>query len=141
MRLLRYVLFRRLADKFIFSHGSGMNDIGQFGEKLACQYLRKKGYSILEQNFTVPFGEIDIIAEKNKLICFVEVKCRKSKKYGLPEEAITSYKKKKIIQVAQSYIKKKRIKDRKYRFDVVAIQFDQHQLAAIRHITNAFHNE
>lgn len=115
-----------------------MNDIGQFGEELSCRYLAQKGYSILERNFKVLFGEIDIIAEKNHCICFVEVKCRKSKRYGLPEEAITSYKKKKIIQVAQFYIKKKRIKNRKFRFDVVAVQFDQQQLKEIRHITNAF---
>jgi putative endonuclease len=118
--------------------GLSMNNTGQIGEELAIQYLTKKGYYILDQNFKVPFGEIDIITEKNNCICFVEVKCRKSKKYGLPEEAITSYKKKKIIRVAQYYIKKKHIKNRIIRFDVVSIQFDQHQLKAIRHITNAF---
>jgi len=115
-----------------------MNNIGQMGEVLTCQFLVKKGYSILEKNFRAPFGEIDIIAKKNNCICFVEVKCRKSMKYGLPEEAVTSYKKKKIIQVAQFYMKKKRIKNSSFRFDVVAIQFNQQGLQTIKHITNAF---
>ncbi len=115
-----------------------MNNIGQFGEDVASQYLIRKGYHILEQNLKVPFGEIDIIAEKNNCICFVEVKSRKSKKYGLPEEAITSHKKKKIIKVAQFYIKKKKISNRIFRFDVISIQFEQHLLKEIKHIANAF---
>ncbi len=115
-----------------------MNNIGQIGEDLASQYLVRKGYNIIEQNFKVPFGEIDIIAEIKNCICFVEVKCRKSKKYGLPEEAITSNKKKKIIRVAQFYIKKKQIKNRILRFDVISIQFDQDLLEEIKHFTAAF---
>lgn len=115
-----------------------MNNIGQIGEHLASQYLSRIGYNILEQNFKAPFGEIDIIAEKKNCICFIEVKCRKSKKYGLPEEAITSYKKKKIIKVAQFYIKKKQIKNRIFRFDVVSVQFEHYLLKEIKHITSAF---
>jgi len=115
-----------------------MNNLGQIGEDLAIQCLIRKGYQILEQNFKVPFGEIDIIAEKNNCICFVEVKSRKSKKYGLPEEAITPHKRKKIIRVAQFYIKQKQVKNRIFRFDVISVQFDQYILKEIRHITNAF---
>jgi len=115
-----------------------MNNLGHIGEDLAIQCLIRKGYQILEQNFKVPFGEIDIIAEKKNCICFVEVKSRKSKKYGLPEEAITPHKKKKIIKVAQFYIKQKQVKNRIFRFDVISVQFDQYILKEIRHITNAF---
>lgn len=115
-----------------------MNSVGDNGEKLARAYLFKKGYRILEQNYKVSFGEIDIIAEKNSCICFVEVKSRKSNKYGTPEEAITRYKQKKIIKVAQLYIKQKRIKDKYFRFDVIAVVFDNSLLKEIKHITNAF---
>lgn len=115
-----------------------MNNIGQIGEDLAGQYLLRNGYTILEQNLKVPFGEIDIIAEKKNCICFIEVKSRKSNKYGLPEEAITPIKKKKIIKVAQFYIKKKQIKNKLFRFDVISIKFDRYLLREIRHITNAF---
>ena len=115
-----------------------MNNTGQIGEDLAGQYLLKNGYTILEQNLKAPFGEIDIIAEKKNCICFIEVKSRKSSKYGLPEEAITPIKKKKIIKVAQFYIKKKQIKNKLFRFDVISIKFDKYFLREIRHITNAF---
>ncbi|MFW6149769.1 MAG: YraN family protein [Atribacterota bacterium] len=115
-----------------------MNNTGQIGEDLAGQYLLKNGYTILEQNLKAPFGEIDIIAEKKNCICFIEVKSRKSNQYGLPEEAITSIKKKRIIKVAQLYIKKKNIKNKLFRFDVISIKFDRYLLREIRHITNAF---
>ncbi len=115
-----------------------MNTIGNTGEKLARYYLIKKGYQILERNYKVPFGEIDIIAEKNDCLCFIEVKCRKSKKYGLPEESITQYKKDKIIKVAQMYIKQKRVQDKFFRFDVITLHFNNSLLTEIKHITNAF---
>lgn len=115
-----------------------MDNIGYVGENLARAYLLKKGYRILEQNYKVSFGEIDIIAEKNNCICFVEVKSRKSDKYGPPEEAITRHKQKKIIKVAQLYIKQKRTEDKYFRFDVIALIFDNHSLKDIKHIVNAF---
>ena len=115
-----------------------MDSIGCIGENLARAYLLKKGYRILEQNYKVFFGEIDIIAEKNNCICFVEVKSRKSDKYGSPEEAITYHKQKKIIKVAQLYIKKKRIEDKYFRFDVITLIFDKHSLKDFKHIVNAF---
>lgn len=116
-----------------------MNSIGKTGEELARTYLDQKGYVILENNFRVPFGEIDIIAEKNNCICFVEVKSRKSYKYGLPEEAITPYKKDKIIKVALLYIKKKRIENKIFRFDIISIIFDSNnKITKIKHITDAF---
>lgn len=115
-----------------------IDNIGKYGERLATQYLIKKGYHILEQNYTVSFGEIDIIAEKKECLCFIEVKCRKTKQYGLPEEAITPEKRKKIIRVAQFFIKKKPLNHAIFRFDVIAIQFDGFQCKEIRHIKNAF---
>ncbi len=115
-----------------------MKHSGQKGEELAIQFLTEKGYHILEHNFKVIFGEIDIIAKKNHSICFVEVKSRKSRKFGLPEEAITEYKKKKIIRVAQYYIKQKDIKNSLFRFDVVSIQLNERNQLEIRHIRDAF---
>jgi putative endonuclease len=115
-----------------------MNNIGKIGEEIAVQYLEENGYIILEKNLKFTFGEIDIIAEKNNYICFVEVKSRKTEKYGLPEEAITQFKKKKIIKVAQLYIKKKHIRNKLFRFDVISINFNKCISRKIRHIKNAF---
>jgi putative endonuclease len=115
-----------------------MSNIGKIGEEIAAQYLIKNGYNILDKNISAPFGEIDIIAEKNNCICFVEVKSRKTEIYGLPEEAITKMKKNKIIKVAQFYIKKKHIKEKLFRFDVISIYFNKNTRQKIRHIKNAF---
>mgnify|MGYP006301707025 CR=1 FL=1 len=115
-----------------------MNSVGKNGENIAYNYLTKNGYNILEQNFKVIFGEIDIIAEKKNCISFIEVKSRMSKKYGLPEEAITIKKKNKIIKVAEYYIKKRRIKNKLYCFDVISIYFEKNILKELRHIKNAF---
>ncbi|MDD3656300.1 MAG: YraN family protein [Atribacterota bacterium] len=116
-----------------------MNNTGNTGEKFARYYLNKKGYRILEQNYKVSFGEIDIIAEKNNCICFIEVKSRRSNICGSPEESITQYKKNKIIKVAELYIKQRKIKDKLFRFDVIALNFNNNFLIKINHITNAFH--
>lgn len=118
-----------------------MNKIGQFGENIAYNFLIKKGYNILENNYTVSFGEIDIIAEKNNCISFIEVKCRKSNQYGLPEEAITEYKKKRIIRVAEYYIKRKNINNKIISFDVIAIQLNENKLKKISYFPNAFIKE
>ena len=73
-----------------------MNSIGDSGEELARTYLFKKGYRILEQNYKASFGEIDIIAEKNNCICFVEVKSRKSNKYGSLKKPLLTINKRKL---------------------------------------------
>ena len=115
-----------------------MENIGIIGENLATCYLVNKGYQILERNFKVRFGEIDIITQKGKLISFVEVKCRKSSKYGLPEESVTFKKRKKIIRVAQYYIVKHNLNDHFFSFDVISILLAQKQLLKMYHIKNAF---
>ena len=115
-----------------------MKFTGSKGEDIACQYLIKNGYKILEKNFKVSFGEIDLIVNKNNIICFVEVKTRNSLIYGLPEEAITEKKKSKIIKVAQYYIKNKHLYKYLFRFDVISIKLKNNNLENIKFIKNAF---
>jgi len=93
---------------------------GDCGEDLACRYLEKNGYQILERNRH--FGrncEIDIIAKYKKTTVFVEVKTRKTDSFGSPFEAITKSKYGNIVKGVQTYIIENNIKD--YRLDVVAI--------------------
>lgn len=78
-------------------------DFGYLGEKIASDYLEKKGFRLLEKNFRSKFGEIDIIAIDQNTLVFVEVKARWSSEFGLPEEAITSWKIRKIIKTADYY--------------------------------------
>ena len=84
-----------------------VNPIAVLGEDKACEYLRKKGYKIIERNFRKGYGEIDIIAidssEKEKVLIFVEVKARTSDEFGSPLESITPWKLNSVIKTAQFY--------------------------------------
>lgn len=108
--------------------------VGNQGEELAVTYLEDKGYRIIGRNFHSRRGEIDIIATKDRIIVFVEVKYRKNKTSGLADEAVSQRKIERICRCAQYYL----YIHREYlmfqpRFDVIAIDDDN-----IRHYENAF---
>ena len=110
---------------------------GAQSEDLAVWYLKKNGYKILEQNFRTRLGEIDIIAKEKKTIVFVEVKSRRSIRYGSPKWSVTHQKQRKISMVALQYLKKTRQTDAAARFDVVAAisNRDEPQIEVVK---NAF---
>lgn len=108
---------------------------GNLGENIAELYLRLKGYKILERNFFVKGGEIDIIASKDDEIAIVEVKTRKDLSYGEAKEAVTYYKKKSIIFATRCYINMKHLYDKKIRFDVIEVYLSKFK---INHIKGAF---
>ena len=108
---------------------------GNTGEKIAENYLKSKGYTILDKNFTTEVGEIDIIAATEGYLVFVEVKERFSDKYGYAAEAVGQRKQNKISQVASQYISKYRYFDANVRFDVIEVYFDEKR---VEHIENAF---
>lgn len=110
--------------------------LGQNGEQWAVDFLISKGYAILERNFRYKKSEIDIIAQKHKLLVFVEVKTRTSLAFGVPEESVSRNKIRLILAGAEAYVK--RI-DWFYdiRFDIIAIH-SQNQLQ-ILHIEDAFY--
>ena len=109
---------------------------GEHGEQIAKQYLAGKGYSIITANYRCPYGEIDIIAKSESCICFVEVKYRKSLKFGMPREAVTKTKQAKIKETAMHYIFENEITDTDFRFDVIEIIDDIN--IEITHIQNGF---
>ncbi len=112
------------------------NQWGQQGEQLAVDLLRTKGYSIRHCNWHAGRKEIDIVAEKEGTLVIVEVKTRSNDDYGLPEEAVDSWKIKRLIASADAYIKKYEI-DEPVRFDIISItgnQSDYH----IEHLEDAF---
>lgn len=109
---------------------------GDLGEKLAIEYLIKNNYTIIETNFTTKIGEIDIIAKQDDIVIFIEVKTRRSLKYGRPYEAVNYKKTQKIIRVAQNYINYKNIEDVQYRFDVIEVFLSE--TSKINHIKDAF---
>lgn len=97
-------------------------EVGKKYEDLAKEYLISQGYEIIDANFYTHFGEIDIIAREGDYLVFLEVKYRKTTKYGSPLEAITPRKIKNIRNSAMYYIHSKRVSQfQPIRFDVVAI--------------------
>ena len=107
--------------------------LGVRGEKQACRYLQKSGYKILERNYKNPFGEIDIIAKKDDIIAFIEVKTRLNENYGAPSEAVGSKRRFKYIKGAEYYFYGREI-DVTVRFDIIEILRGE-----INHIENAFY--
>lgn len=112
--------------------------LGNRGEEIAVKYLLKKGYYILDRNFYTRWGELDIIcSDSDNSVIFVEVKTRRSTKYGFPEEAITLGKQQKIKKAALIYLSSKKGLFKEIRFDVVAILVDDRKYE-VNHIEEAF---
>lgn len=112
--------------------------MGKQGERIAVQLLKSEHLSIRELNFRCSLGEIDIIAEHEDVIVFIEVKTRSNKNYGLPEEAVGYPKQRKLIQVAMHYLQQERLENRSCRFDVVSIIMKNNSVEKINHIVDAF---
>lgn len=110
---------------------------GDFYEKIAVKYLKRKGFKILEKNYRDSGGEIDIIAKHGKEIVFVEVRGRGKNNIVSPEETVNSFKMKKIIKTAMSYLNKRRKEFEGIRFDVISITGEGKELS-INHISSAF---
>lgn len=93
-------------------------------EEIAANYLRKKGIRIIDMNYRISGGEIDLIGEDKENIIFIEVKYRKTASYGEPWEAVSSHKQKKICNVARQYCYSKRIR-KQVRYDIISICGDE----------------
>jgi len=98
--------------------------LGARGEALGWNFLQKQGYAILEKNYRTRFGEIDVIAEKEGVIVFLEVKTRRDTQFGLPQEAVDWKKRQKLGRVAEAFLQKKRLENREARFDILSVLWD-----------------
>ena len=97
--------------------------VGAQQEEKAAEYLESQGYQILERNFRCKAGEIDLIAEEAGCLVFLEVKYRKSSRYGMPAEAVTPAKQRRICRMSRRIPE-----NRGFRFDVVSILGDEIQV-------------
>lgn len=102
--------------------GSDRIRTGKKGEDIAVAYLKGEGYQILERNYRCPFGEVDIVAKDGNTIVFVEVKSRRSERFGDPQVAVGQEKQKKISMISLNYLQEMRIPSDNARFDVVAVK-------------------
>lgn len=110
-------------------------EIGDFGEEITAEYLENNGYRIIDRNYSKPFGEIDIIAIKDDLIAFVEVKTRKSDDFAYAAEAVDFYKQQRIRRASQAYLMEKNMSDFLMTFDIAEVYLDTRK---INYIENAF---
>jgi len=121
--------------------------IGNFGERIACYYLKNKGYRILDKNYSRKWvggpqkGEIDVVAEKDDIISFVEVKTITSafSRGYLPEDKVDFQKQKQLIKIAQDWLSEKKISlESKWQIDVISIKVNLNaKKAKIKHFKNA----
>ena len=110
---------------------------GKFGEKIAERFLVSRGFSILNRNFRAPFGEIDLVAERDGCIVFLEVKTRTSERFGSPLSSITETKQKHILKNCRYYLKRYDLCDGPCRIDAIAIKLDARgKLQSLRHVRN-----
>lgn len=114
--------------------------LGQSGEELAVRYLMLNGYVILHRNFRCRIGEIDIIASKDDVLTFVEVKTRNSILAGFPAEAVTFAKQQKIRRVAQYYLLVEGLLNNMpiLSFDVIEIVKHEHKIVRFKHYEHCF---
>jgi putative endonuclease len=108
--------------------------IGRWGEEMAAEYLQKRGYEILDKNARTPYGEIDLVARLDGVTIFVEVKARTSRKFGLPEEAVTPRKQARMFAAAEHYAAEHEIDS--WQADVLAVEGQPGQTPLIEHFEN-----
>lgn len=95
--------------------------LGKAGEQAAASFLQGRGYRIICCNYKTKLGEVDIIARDKDTFCFIEVKTRLSGRFGLPAEAVSKAKQRKIAKAALVYLKEHNLFNHKARFDVVSV--------------------
>lgn len=122
--------------------------LGNFGERMAARYMRRKGYRILERNYVEKWGEIDIIARKKNALCFVEVKTRSVDSQSLyetrPAASVNAEKQRRLIRVANEYVRRVHKKNGyTMRMDIIEIFSEKNKkkknkVRKVVHIENAF---
>jgi putative endonuclease len=114
----------------------GRQQTGRQGEEIATAYLAGQGYTIVQRNWRCALGELDIIAEAQQTLIFVEVRSRRSQRFGPAEESITPAKQLRLIELAQTYLQEAAGVDRAWRIDVITVRWEAGR-PQINHLENA----
>lgn len=112
--------------------------LGQKGEEIIAAYLRRDGTKIIERNFRCRYGEVDIVAERDKEYIFIEVRTRRSLQFGTPEESITNRKLSKLARTAEFYLHKIGKPEAAFRIDVAALYFDPRGTMHLNYLISPF---
>lgn len=109
-------------------------EIGVLGEKIATEYLEKKGWRILDRNYKTKLGEIDIISKKMGILVFTEVKTLRKGGFLRPEDNFHKRKQHRFLKSAKIYLLEKRIENARWQIDLIAIDLDRNDnTSEIRH--------
>lgn len=111
---------------------------GEAGESMACRYLERQGFVVLERNYRCRSGEVDVVARQGDTTVFVEVKERRSGAHGAGYEAVTFGKRRRLISAARLYASTRGISEKPLRFDVISIDWTANGVPRIRHEPGAF---
>ena len=103
----------------------GRIGLGRRGEELAAQALTRQGYQIVARNWRCEAGEVDIVARKDGVWHFVEVRTRRGTDFGTPEESLTPPKQVRMVAVAEHYLAAHGLEDVDWRLDLVAVEMDR----------------
>jgi len=114
------------------------HQLGKDSEQLAVDYLQNSGYKIIQRNYRIRGGEIDIIAKEKNTLVFIEVKSRTTTRYGHAIQSLTRQQQKRLSKTALTYLHQHKMVNHRARFDVVAIQKNQYAGTEIQLIRNAF---
>lgn len=111
------------------------NEVGQWGEAIAAKYLSEHGYTIRHRNWRHDHGELDIVAELNGCIHFVEVRLRRGDQFGKPDETLSARKQAKLIATSQAYLEKNELIDIAAQIDVIVIELGpRNTVARLEHL-------
>lgn len=113
-------------------------ELGRRGEQAAVRFLKRRGFEILDTNWTCFAGEVDIVARDEEALCFVEVKTRSQVEKGFPAEAVDTKKRDRYERIAACYLKTFEQSDVRVRFDVISILVLSDHRAFLRFHMNAF---
>jgi putative endonuclease len=117
-------------------------ETGALGEKLAGEFLKNRGYTIITTNYRSPDGEVDIIASKEGVTIFIEVRAKTGPEFGSPEESVTERKKQKLIAVSQHYLQSLENPSSNWRIDFIGIELSSTGVIhRIQHIENAINEK
>ena len=120
---------------------TGRRGLGQRGEALAADYLRRMGYQVLATNFRCQWGEVDIVAMDGETLVFVEVRTRRGDNFGTPQESLTLRKREHLIATAETYLQEHSEASEEWRIDLVSILAKRGSDPAIEHLRSAVQQE
>jgi len=112
--------------------------LGADGEARAAAYLVARGYRILDRNARAGRVELDLVVARGGLVAFVEVKTRRSRAAGLPEEAVDFRKRERLVRGALAWLAEREMRARRIRFDVIACEWHPTGAWSLRHLEGAF---